>query len=267
VSAAIDLPADELEAAAHDLEDADPEAILAWTYQRFRRVAIVTSLQAGTIVLIDMASRLRSEVEVITLDTGRLPQETHDLIDEVRRRFRVRLQILAPDPGEVRSMTGEHGTNLFHLSPELRNLCCDVRKTRPLARALAGHDAWVTGLRRGQASTRRDTPVIARDEVHGGIAKVAPLARWTNEDVRHHVRAHDLPSHALYARGYTSIGCAPCTRATRPGEDERAGRWWWEGDAPKECGLHNAPWRVGAGASAAPRSHTGGLITAPGAVR
>ena len=240
MSAAIDLPADELEAAAHDLEDADPEAILAWTYERFRRVAIVTSLQAGTIVLIDMASRLSSEVEVITLDTGRLPQETHDLIDEVRRRFRVRLHILTPDPGEVGSMTGEHGANLFYLSPELRNVCCDVRKTRPLARALAGYDAWVTGLRRGQASTRRDTPVVARDEVHGGIAKVAPLARWTNQDVWGHVRAHDLPRHALYARGYTSIGCAPCTRATRPGEGERAGRWWWEDDSVKECGLHLA---------------------------
>ena len=249
MTAAIDLPADELETAARDLEEAAPEAILAWTYARFRRVAVVTSLQAGTIVLIDMASRLTPEVDVVTLDTGRLPQETHDLIDEVRRRFRVRLRVLSPDPADVADMTGEHGTNLFYLSPELRNLCCDVRKTRPLARALAGYDAWVTGLRRGQASSRRATPVVARDPVHGGIAKVSPLARWTNEDVRDHVRAHDLPSHALYARGYTSIGCAPCTRSTRAGEDERAGRWWWEGDSNKECGLHAAPWRTGAGAS------------------
>lgn len=234
------LPADELDAAARELEDADPETILAWTYEHFRRVAIVTSLQAGTVVLIDMASRLRPEVEVITLDTGRLPQETHELIDEVRRRFPVKFNVLSPDPEEIAAMTGEHGDNLFYLSPELRNLCCGVRKTRPLARALAGYDAWVTGLRRGQASTRRTTPVVARDEDHGGIAKVAPLVRWSNEDVWEHVRAHNLPNHALYARGYTSIGCEPCTRATRPGEDERAGRWWWEGDSNKECGLHPA---------------------------
>jgi phosphoadenosine phosphosulfate reductase len=213
-------------------------------------VAIVTSLQAGTVVLIDMASRLRSEVEVITLDTGRLPQETHELIDEVRRRFSVKLTVLSPDPREIAGMTGEHGDNLFYLSPELRNLCCDVRKTRPLARALAGYDAWVTGLRRGQASTRRTTPVVARDEEHGGIAKVSPLVRWTNEDVWNHVHAHNLPNHALYARGYTSIGCEPCTRATRPGEDERAGRWWWEGDSNKECGLHPAHLGLAARSSA-----------------
>ena len=135
-------------------------------------------------------------------------------------------------------MSRTHGVNLFYLSPELRHTCCDVRKTRPLARALAGYDAWVTGLRREQSASRRATPVVSRDEGHGGIVKVAPLVGWRREDVWAHVRARDLPSHALYASGYTSIGCAPCTRATRPGEDERAGRWWWEGDSIKECGLH-----------------------------
>ena len=233
-------PIDELEVAARDLEERDAEAIVAWTLERFQRVAVVASLQAESVVLIDMASRLRPGVEVVTLDTGRLPEETHELIDTVRRRFAVTLRVVSPDPSELEAMTGEHGVNLFHISQELRHLCCEVRKTHPLSRALAGCDAWITGLRREQASTRRATPVVARDPGHSGIAKVAPLVRWSHEDVWERVRSRDLPVHALYAQGYTSIGCAPCTRATRPGEDERAGRWWWEGDSIKECGLHVA---------------------------
>jgi thioredoxin-dependent adenylylsulfate APS reductase len=232
------IPADDLDTAARELEGADAEAVLAWTFERFPRVAVVASFQAESVVLIDMASRLRPGVDVITLDTGRLPQETHDLIDRVRSRFPVTLNVVSPDPTELAEMSRTHGVNLFYLSPELRHTCCDVRKTRPLARALAGYDAWVTGLRREQSAIRRATPVVSRDEGHGGIVKVAPLVGWRREDVWAHVRARDLPSHALYASGYTSIGCAPCTRATRPGEDERAGRWWWEGDSIKECGLH-----------------------------
>jgi thioredoxin-dependent adenylylsulfate APS reductase len=237
VNAAIGPP-DELEVASRDLEDADAEAILAWTFERFPRVAVVASFQAESVVLLDMASRLRPGVEVVTLDTGRLPQETHDLMDMVGRTFPVRLHVVSPDPAELAAMTGEHGVNLFYVSEELRHLCCEVRKTRPLKRALAGYDAWVTGLRREQASTRRATPVVAHDPGHGGIAKVAPLVRWSHDDVWERIRSRALPTHALYAQGYTSIGCAPCTRATRPGEDERAGRWWWEGDSIKECGLH-----------------------------
>ena len=238
MTAAVRIPADDLDTAARDLEGADAEAVLAWTFERFPRVAVVASFQAESVVLIDMASRLRPGVDVITLDTGRLPQETHDLIDRVRSRFPVTLNVVSPDPTELAEMSRTHGVNLFYLSPELRHTCCDVRKTRPLARALAGYDAWVTGLRREQSAIRRATPVVSRDEGHGGIVKVAPLVGWRREDVWAHVRARDLPSHALYASGYTSIGCAPCTRATRPGEDERAGRWWWEGDSIKECGLH-----------------------------
>ncbi|MGD1052875.1 MAG: phosphoadenylyl-sulfate reductase [Candidatus Dormibacteria bacterium] len=248
MSAALRIPTGDLAAAALELEGADAEAILAWTFERFSRVAIVASFQAESVVLIDMASRLRPGVDVITLDTGRLPQETHELIDTVRSRFPVTLHVVSPDPGELEEMTRAHGVNLFYLSPELRHTCCEVRKTRPLARALAGYDAWVTGLRREQSTTRRATPVVARDEAHGGIAKVAPLAGWSHGDVWARVRSRDLPSHALYARDYTSIGCAPCTRATRPGEDERAGRWWWEGDSIKECGLH--PALTGRGAAA-----------------
>jgi phosphoadenosine phosphosulfate reductase len=229
---------DDMTTVAGDLEDADAEAVLAWTLRRFDRVAIVASFQAEAVVLIHLASRLRPNVDVITLDTGRLPQETHDIIDTVQRQFPIRLHVVSPDPAEVAAMTRPHGVNLFYLSPELRHLCCSVRKTRPLLRALHGYDAWVTGLRREQSSSRATVPVVARDPAHGGIAKVAPLATWTQERVWRHLEENDLPRHALYARGYTSIGCAPCTRATRPGEDERAGRWWWETGTVKECGLH-----------------------------
>lgn len=238
MSAVASPPLDEIALAAHALAEADPEAILSWTFQQFERVAIVASFQAESVVLIEMASRLRPDVDVITLDTGRLPQETHDLIDTVCRRFPVKLHVVSPEPRELALMTGAHGVNLFYLSVEARHLCCDVRKTRPLQRALAGCDAWVTGLRRQQSETRSQTPVVARDPAHGGIAKVAPLATWSRDQVWGHLEAHDLPHNALYDKGYTSIGCAPCTRATAPGEDERAGRWWWETDAAKECGLH-----------------------------
>ena len=229
---------DELVAVAAELDGAAAEAIVAWAFKRYERVALVASFQAESIVLIDMASRFRPGVEVITLDTGRLPEETYDIIEVVQRRFPITLRVIAPEPREVETMVADHGVNLFYRSPELRHACCDTRKTRPLARALLGHDAWVTGLRRTQAASRSGIPVVARDDAHGGIAKVAPLAGWDRDDVWAYVQQRSLPAHALYGRGYASIGCAPCTRATRSGEEERAGRWWWEGDSVKECGLH-----------------------------
>jgi phosphoadenosine phosphosulfate reductase len=218
----------------------EPRAVLRWAYETFHSVAIVASFQAESSVIIDMASRIRSDLHVVTLDTGRLPQQTHDMIERVRERYRVEIQVVQPDPQDVEQIVAAHGTNLFYTSPDLRRLCCDVRKSRPLARALRGYDAWVTGLRRQQSSTRAETPIVAVDAEHGGIAKVAPLAAWTKAQVWDYIREHDLPYHPLYDQAYTSIGCAPCTRATAAGEDERAGRWWWEHNEVKECGLH---WR------------------------
>ena len=178
-------------------------------------------------------------MSVLTLDTGRLPQATHDMIDRVRDRYSIDVQVVAPDAVDLEEMVGSHGVNLFLKSPDLRRLCCDVRKSRPLARALHGYDAWVTGVRRQQAATRTQTAVVALDPEHKGLTKIAPLAGWTKEQVWTYIRDHDLPYHSLYDAGYTSIGCEPCTRATTPGEDERAGRWWWESDHEvKECGLH-----------------------------
>jgi thioredoxin-dependent adenylylsulfate APS reductase len=226
-------------AAPRQLESAAPEAVLRWAYESFPRVAIVASFQAESSVLIDMAVRIRPDVHVVTLDTGRLPQETYDMIDRVRDRYAIEIDVVSPDAGDLAEMVGTHGVNLFHRSADLRRLCCEVRKSRPLARALGAYDAWVTGLRRRQAATRSQTAVVASDPEHEGLMKIAPLASWTKDQVWAYIHERDLPYHPLYERGFTSIGCEPCTRATVTGEDERAGRWWWESETEvKECGLH-----------------------------
>jgi thioredoxin-dependent adenylylsulfate APS reductase len=230
-----------VKAADQVLAGASAEEILHWTYSNFARVAVVASFQAESSVIIDLVSKIRPDFRVLTLDTGRLPQETHDMIDRVRDRYRIEIDLVQPDPDEVRQMVGAHGTNLFRLSPDLRRHCCDVRKSRPLERALRGYDAWITGVRRDQAATRTTTPVVTVDAQHNSIAKVAPLAAWTKARVWDYIRANDLPYHSLYDSGYTSIGCAPCTRPTTAGEDDRAGRWWWEQNEVKECGIHYSP--------------------------
>jgi phosphoadenosine phosphosulfate reductase len=221
-----------------DLQNATAEDILAWTYRRFGRVALVASFQAESLVLIDLACKIVPKPEVLTLDTGRLHEETHEYIEYVRTQFPIRLRMLAPEAKEVESMTSEHGAMLFRTSVPLRNQCCAVRKVNPLGRALREYDAWITGLRRDQTPTRAATPVVASDPGHDGMTKVVPLATWSRDQVWDYLRAHGIRQHPLYARGYMSIGCAPCTRATQPGEHERAGRWWWESDTHKECLLH-----------------------------
>jgi phosphoadenosine phosphosulfate reductase len=220
---------------------AAPETVLQWAYESFPRVVIVASFQAESSVLIDMASKVQDRVSVLTLDTGRLPQQTHDMIDRVRDRYGIDVQVVSPDSNDLLEMVGDHGANLFYQSVEMRRLCCDVRKSRPLRRALAGYDAWITGVRREQAATRTETAVVAPDREHAGLTKIAPLAAWSKDQVWAYIRENELPYHSLYDLGYTSIGCAPCTRATTAGEEERAGRWWWEQDEVKECGLHWAP--------------------------
>jgi thioredoxin-dependent adenylylsulfate APS reductase len=218
--------------------DESPEAILRWAFESFPRVALVASFQAESSVLIDMSARITSSLNVLTLDTGRLPQETHDMFDRVRDRYGIEVEVVTPDPHDLRDLVARHGTNLFKQSPELRRLCCEVRKSRPLARALHGYDAWVTGTRRDQTRSRANISIVAADPDNPGLAKIAPLASWSRDQVWAYVREHDIPYHSLYDQGYTSIGCAPCTRPTVAGEDARAGRWWWERGEDKECGLH-----------------------------
>ena len=223
--------------------DASAEETLRWALDEFGdRVAISTSFQATGMVIIDMAACLTAgDVQVFSLDTGRLHQETYDLIEEVRRRYGIRVEMLAPDGAELSRMVSLHGPNLFYESISKRRLCCEIRKSRPLNRKLATLDAWIVGLRRSQSQTRERVSTIELDHEHGGIVKISPLAHWSEEQVWDYIRRNGVPTHKLYDAGYPSIGCAPCTRPTQPGEPPRAGRWWWEDDTEKECGIHVSP--------------------------
>jgi thioredoxin-dependent adenylylsulfate APS reductase len=202
------------------------------------RVALSASFGPEDIVILDLLTGIVASPRVFTLDTGRLPEESHVLIERVRERFAIDVEVFAPEAADVEAMVAERGPNLFYRSLDDRLRCCDVRKVRPLRRALATVDGWITGLRRDQTRTRARTPKIGLDLEHGLIWKVAPLADWTGGAVWRYIRERDLPYNALHDRGYPSIGCAPCTRAVAPGEDARAGRWWWETDGARECGLH-----------------------------
>jgi phosphoadenosine phosphosulfate reductase len=225
---------------AIDLDDQEPEDVIEWALDALGdRIAIVTALQADGMVVLDMATRIRPDIRVITVDTGRLPQETYLFIDEARQRYpHTQWEVLFPGTAELQAMVGQQGTELFRRSVQQRMLCCQVRKVRPLTRALRGLDGWFTGLRRDQWASRAAIKKVELDHDHGGIVKVNALADWTHDEVWDYLRDHDVPVHPLYAQGYTSIGCAPCTRPVQAGENDRAGRWWWERNAPKECGIH-----------------------------
>ncbi len=201
-------------------------------------VVLASSFGAEDMVLIDLIANAALPIGVFTLDTGRLPDETHALIDHARRHYAIGIDVYAPNPAALEPFVRANGVNAFYGSVELRQACCAIRKTQPLARALAGKGAWITGLRRAQSVTRRDAALHEFDAVHG-LDKFNPLVEWTRDDVWAYIRAHRVPYNALHDRGYASIGCAPCTRAIEPGEDERAGRWWWESPDRKECGLHH----------------------------
>ncbi len=235
---------DELEAGelSVEFEGEEPETVIAWALETFApRIGISTALQRDGLVLIDMAYAIDPAIEVFTVDTGRLPQETHEAVEALRDRYPgLNLKVLSPAAKEVEPMVARHGPNLFYRSVESRLLCCQVRKVLPLTRHLATLDAWITGLRRDQWATRTNIRKVEIDHDHGAIVKLNPLAEWTADEVDEYCRERELPVHPLYAQVYTSIGCAPCTRATAAGEDARAGRWWWETGAPKECGIHCA---------------------------
>jgi phosphoadenosine phosphosulfate reductase len=228
--------------AARDLAEAEPQKVVHWALGAFRRerLAVCTSFQVDGMAILDMAWRIDPRVRVFTIDTGRLPAETYAVIEAVRARYGIAVEVYLPDHDEVAALVSTDGPNLFYRSVPLRLRCCEVRKVQPTRRVLRSLDAWITGLRRDQYTTRAAVEAVEVDAAHGGIVKINPLARWTEAQVWDYMRAHDVPSHALYAQGYTSIGCAPCTRPVAPGESARAGRWWWETDAPKECGMHCA---------------------------
>ena len=219
----------------------EPQELLRWGLERFPgRIALSSSFGAEDVALIDMLWRVDPSARVFTLDTLRLPTETYGLIDQIRAKYGINLQIMYPDLGAVDQMVRERGYNAFYASVENRHFCCGLRKVEPLKRALADLDAWITGIRRDQATTRTDAEKIEIDDVHPGLIKLNPLADWTEAQVWDYIHAHEVPYNALHDQGFPSIGCAPCTRAVAAGEDPRSGRWWWEQDdmIGKECGLH-----------------------------
>jgi thioredoxin-dependent adenylylsulfate APS reductase len=222
-----------------EFETASASEILAWALESYGdEFAIATSFQKEGMAILDIAARISPRVRVFTLDTGRLPNETYRMIETVRERYGIATEIVQPDPEEVRHLVALRGRDSFYESVDARRACCDVRKVRPLERKLATLGAWATGVRREQSELRAEIPKLA---LSATPVKLNPLADWTAAQVDEYTRANRVPVHPLYASGYASIGCAPCTRAILPGEDARAGRWWWEHGAHKECGIHFHP--------------------------
>lgn len=219
----------------------DQVTALLWRVAvRHPPAALASSLGAEDMVLTDLIAKHALPIAIFTLDTGRLPGETYALIDRVREHYALAIEVHCPDTRALEAYVSVHGVNGFYRSIELRQRCCAIRKAAPLARALAGRSAWITGQRRAQSVTRSDLGVEEFDIVHS-LPKFNPLADWSDDDVWSYIRANNVPTSALHARGYTSIGCDPCTRAIEPGEDIRAGRWWWEHPEQRECGLHRQP--------------------------
>lgn len=219
-------------------------SVLAQTKQILADVAadaspavFASSLAAEDMVLTDLILSTGLPIGIFTLDTGRLHAETLGMLDRIHERYGYEVQVYRPQQSAVDAYVNQHGKNAFYESVDLRKACCGIRKVEPLKRALADKAAWITGQRRAQSSTRADLAVRENDAAHG-MFKFNPLADWTEEEVWHYIRSNQVPYNPLHDKGYPSIGCEPCTRAIQPGEDVRAGRWWWEDADSKECGLH-----------------------------
>lgn len=215
------------------------EEVLRFFLSEYKgRIAFASSLGAEDQVLTHMIRDIDPETKIFTLDTGRMFQETYDLIDRTNSRYKMKMEVYFPDYKKVEKMVNEKGMNLFYESVENRKLCCHIRKIEPLHRALKGMDIWITGLRREQSVTRNNNQLLELDENNHGRLKLNPLIDWTEDEVWKFISKHKIPYNPLHDQGFPSIGCLPCTRAVQPGEDVRAGRWWWEMPEHKECGLH-----------------------------
>jgi phosphoadenosine phosphosulfate reductase len=223
---------------AEETERCSAEQLLKLIVERFGdRVALATSFGVEDQVLTDMLCRMSDRPSIFTLDTGRLPEQTYEVMQATQEKYGIQIDILFPDYKKVEEMVNRFGPNLFYKSIEARQLCCRVRKIEPLKRKLSGLQAWICGLRVEQSVTRSDLQRIELD-ANFGLIKVSPLVDWTTEQVWGYIRENQVPYNKLHDKGYSSIGCAPCTRPIRNGEDIRAGRWWWEKPEHKECGLH-----------------------------
>jgi thioredoxin-dependent adenylylsulfate APS reductase len=215
-------------------------ALLRTIAEDHRPAILANAFGPESMVMTDLIAKHELDIDIFSIDTGRLPEETHALAHSVHQRYGPVIQMVSPDAGEVASWTGEHGQNGFYDAVENRHGCCNVRKIQPLRKTLEGRRAWLTGLRRQQSMSRRDLELSSWDDNYG-LQKFNPMLEWSSEQVWAYIHDHAVPYNRLHDRGYTSIGCAPCTRAIGPGEDSRAGRWWWEMDTVKECGLHLDP--------------------------
>ena len=222
----------ELEAKAAQVRE-----LLHAAVQRYGRVVYANSLGAEAMVLTDIICSSVPQIDIVSIDTGRLHEETYELLAKLQHRYHNKIRVIYPDGQDVSDLVTRQGINGFFDSPEARGACCNVRKVVPFKKFVAGYDAWVTGVRREQSKTRSQGEAIEWD-AQNGLHKVSPLLDWSEEQIWAYIRARKLPFNSLHEKGYPSIGCAPCTRAIMPGEDHRAGRWWWEQPEQRECGLH-----------------------------
>lgn len=216
----------------------DAFEVIHWFLKEFEgKVAFSTSLGAEDQAITGMIARIDRNAHIFTLDTGRLFSETYDLLDLTSKKYGLNIRVMFPDAASVEEMVNQKGINLFYDSIENRKLCCHIRKIEPLKRAFQGLDAWICGLRREQSVTRKDMKLVEWDE-NNGLIKVNPLIEWTEAQLWNYIKSNNIPYNKLHDTGFPSIGCQPCTRAIMPGEDVRAGRWWWENPETRECGLH-----------------------------
>jgi phosphoadenosine phosphosulfate reductase len=224
---------------------------LAEALARYGRLVYSNSLGAEAMVLTDIIWSHLPQIDVFSIDTGRLHEETYDLLERLQARYRRRLRLVYPDATALEALVARQGVNGFYESLSARLECCRIRKVEPFRRAIAGYPAWITGVRREQSSGRALGQLEEWDADHG-LYKLSPLLDWSESDVWEYIRARRLPYNSLHDRHYPSIGCSPCTRAIQPGESRRAGRWWWEQPESRECGLHPRSGSAGAHAFAAP---------------
>jgi phosphoadenosine phosphosulfate reductase len=227
---------------AKDFETKSPEELLRWSMDQYGdKAGLASSFGMEDMVLIDMIAKLNGPLTIFTLDTGRLHEETYELMDRVRSKYGLEIKTYFPDRDKVENLVRGKGFFSFRESVDNRKECCYIRKVEPLNRALSDLKAWITGLRRSQGVTRTDIPKVLEDDDHPHLTKINPLAEWNEKQVMNYITENNVPINILHKRNYPSIGCAPCTRPVEQGEDIRAGRWWWENPEHKECGLHNSP--------------------------
>jgi len=216
-----------------------PQETLTWALDNLHpRIAMASSFGAEDVAVIDMVMKINPKARIFTLDTGRLNQETYDVMDEIHKKYNLNIEAMFPDHNEVEQMVRVNGMNLFYHSIGNRKLCCGIRKVHPLNKMLSTLDGWITGLRADQTEVRSNANKLEIDSQHNDIIKVNPIINWTWEQTWDYVKKNNVPYNKLHDKGFPSIGCEPCTRAIKSGEPLRAGRWWWESDPQKECGLH-----------------------------